>query len=141
MEKAFVRLLTATNSDSRRIQELADIVASDPGFLRDYEEKVRHRERVRLNQQVGASIEKIFRTVFGASDVTDLGLWLERTGWGSDFCIEHNLLDESGEVAFELSAEHGKRVFIELKSTFGAAVSMSEKQGTKLPQPVPYTDN
>ena len=35
------------------------------------------------------------------------------------------------EVAFELRSSHGKVFLLELKSTFGVAVSMSERQGEK----------
>jgi hypothetical protein len=94
-----------------------------------YEEKIKQQERIRLNQQIGTSIETLFKEVFKASELVSLGLRIERTGWGSDFCLEHDLLDENGEVAFSLQAGEGKKFFIELKSTFGSAVSMSDKQG------------
>jgi len=63
-------------------------------------------------------------------------LRISRTGWGSDFCIEHDLVDENGEeVAFELRADQGSKCLVErkveLKSATGNTVSMSEMQGNE----------
>jgi hypothetical protein len=131
MEKAMVALLAATNNDAERLQKLADISAADPDFIDEYEKRLKQRERVKLNQKIGASIEALFKAIFDDPEFVKLGLRIARTGWGSDFCIEHDLVDENGEVAFELRSAHGNSFLVELKSTFGQAVSMSEKQGSE----------
>lgn len=131
MEKAIVTLITATQSDAQRITQLAEIVSSDPSWLKSYEEKLRQRARVRHNQEVGASVEQLFKRVFQAPELIGLGIRLERTGWGSDFCVEHDLLDDTGEVAFQLRTFGETGFLIELKSTFGSAVSMSGGQGRR----------
>jgi hypothetical protein len=128
MEKAIVTLITANQSDARRITRLAEIVSSDPSWLEGYEERLRQRERIRQNQTVGASVEDLFKQAFRSPDLVALGIHIERTGWGSDFCIEHDLLDDAGEVAFQLQASGERGFLIELKSTFGFTVSMSSGQ-------------
>lgn len=131
MEKAMVALLAATNNDVNSLQILAEITVSEPELFNDYKERLKQRERVRLNQKVGASIEALFKIVFNDPQLLKLGLRITRTGWGSDFCIEHDLVDENGEVAFELQTDQGNKFLIELKSTTGTTVSMSEMQGSE----------
>jgi hypothetical protein len=131
MEKAMVALLAATKNDVGRLEKLAEISSAAPDFIDEYEKLLRQRERVRLNQKIGTSIEALFKSIFESLELVKLGLRIMRTGWGSDFCIEHDLVDESGEVAFELRSTHGSSFLVELKSAFGATVSMSEKQGSE----------
>jgi hypothetical protein len=61
MEKAMVALLVATKNDVSRLQKLAEISSADPDFIDEYEKRLRQRERVRLNQKVGTSIEALFK--------------------------------------------------------------------------------
>lgn len=131
MEKAMVALLAATKSDVSRLQRLAEIASADPDFLDEYEKRLKQRERVRLNQRIGTSTEILFKSIFNDPKLLDLGLRITRTGWGSDFCIENDFVDESGEVAFELRSVHGASFLVELKSTFGPTISMSERQGNE----------
>lgn len=131
MEKAMVALLAATNNDSDSLQVLADIASSEPDLFAEYKERLKQRERIRLNQKVGASIEALFKLVFSDPKFLKLGLRITRTGWGSDFCFEHDFIDENGEVAFELRGNEGKTFLIELKSTTGETVSVSEMQGSE----------
>jgi hypothetical protein len=126
-----VALLAATKNDVNRLQKLAEISSADPEFIDEYAKRLEQRERVRLNQKVGTSIEALFKSIFDDPELAKLGLRIARTGWGSDFCIEHDLVDESGEVAFELRSAHGSSFLVELKSTFGQTVSMSERQGSE----------
>jgi hypothetical protein len=124
-----VALLAANKNDVGRLQKLAEISSADPDFIDEYDKLLKQRQRVRLNQKIGTSIETLFKSIFEGPELVNLGLRITRTGWGSDFCIEHDLVDESGEVAFELRSTHGSSFLVELKSTFGSAVSMSERQG------------
>jgi hypothetical protein len=118
-------------NSAQRITRLAEIVSIDPTWLERYEEALRQKERIRQNQAVGASVEALFKRAFLTPDVAALGIRIERTGWGSDFCIEHDLIENNGEIAFRLQAGGHQGFLIELKSTFGSVVSMSRGQGTQ----------
>src|SRR5271170_3760403 len=101
-----VALLAVTENGVSRLQKLAEVSAADPDFIDEYDKPLKQRERVRLNQKIGTSIEMSFKSILEGPEVVDLGLRITRTRWGSDFCIEDDLVDESAEVAFELRSRH-----------------------------------
>jgi len=93
MQKALVSLLNAAGNNSDQLLRLAEVLTSDPELIEEFEERKLRRERNRLNQELGALVETVFRSLFQSPEVSDLGLRIERTGRGSDFAIENDLVE------------------------------------------------
>jgi hypothetical protein len=127
MQRAFVSLLNAADNKPEQLLKLAEVLSSDPELIEEFEKRKQRRERTRLNQQLGAFVETIFKALFQRSEVKALGLRVERTGRGSDFAIEYDLVDDDRE--WLLSVESNKAKFlVELKATYEASVGMTHVQ-------------
>jgi hypothetical protein len=127
MQKAFVSLLNAADNKPEQLLKLAEVLVSDPELLDEFEKRKQRRERTRLNQQLGSLVETIFKALFQRPEVAALGLRVERTGRGSDFAIEYDLVD--GDREWLLSVEINKAKFlVELKATYESSVGMTHVQ-------------
>src|SRR5437899_5297114 len=100
----------------------ARIVAAELNRSRDLVEHIlRHRDRrekVERNQMVGAAIEVMLKTALEAR-----GLRVTRTGVGSDFEVENDLVVEGREVFLEV-ADDTRSFLIEVKATTVTTVRM-----------------
>jgi hypothetical protein len=124
-----LELLAASNNDPQRLEQIADLVSSDPELLCAFEERKRTRERIRKNQQLGSLVEDLFRQLFTSSEIAVLGLRLRRTGVGSDFAFESDLVDQGQEQLLQITSAK-KELLVELKSTLGSSAKMTPTQAT-----------
>src|SRR5262249_47240775 len=61
MQKAFVSLLNAADNKPGQLLKLAEVLVSDPDLIEEFEQRKQRRERTRLNQQLGALVETLFK--------------------------------------------------------------------------------
>jgi hypothetical protein len=127
MQKAFVSLLNAADNKPEQLLKLAEVLASDPELIEEFEKRKQRRERNRLNQQLGALVEAIFKTLFQRPEISSLGLRIERTGRGSDFAIEYDLVDDNREWLLSVESNRAK-ILIELKATYESSVGLTHVQ-------------
>jgi hypothetical protein len=115
-------LMQAVGDDAAK----ARLVASELNRSRDLVDQVlRHRERrekVERNQMVGAAVEAALRTVLEAR-----GLRVTRTGVGSDYEVENDIVAEGREVLFTISDDI-RSFLIEVKATTTTVVRMTVAQ-------------
>jgi len=127
MQKAFVSILNAAGNNPDALLKIAEVLTTDPELIDEFEKRKQRRERTRLNQQLGALIESIFKALFERPDISQLGFRIERTGRGSDFAIEHDLVDDNQEWFFSVESITG-RFLVELKSTYESSIGMTHTQ-------------
>ena len=127
MQKAFVSLLNAADNKPEQLLKLAEVLVSDPELLDEFEKRKQRRERTRLNQQLGSLVETIFKALFQRPEVAALGLRVERTGRGSEFAIEYDLVDDNQEWLLSLETSKA-RILVELKATYESSVGMTHVQ-------------
>jgi hypothetical protein len=127
LERAVMEVLTATDNDPKRLEQVADLVSSAPELLAEFEKRKRTKERVRRNQLLGAIVEQLFHELFTSVEIKAMGLHLRRTGIGSDFALENDFISEGQENLFGV-AGGSKDLLIELKSTLCSTATMTHTQ-------------
>jgi hypothetical protein len=104
----------------------ARLVAAELNRSRDLVEHIiQHRERrekVLRNQLVGATVETLLKSVLEGR-----GLRVTRTGVGSDFEVESDLVDDGREILLEVS-DTSRSFLIEVKTTTVSTVRMTVAQ-------------
>lgn len=99
-------------------------VLDDPNIRAAVLEKKETRDKIRKNQRLGAAVERLLK-----QELESIGIRVTRTGRGSDFEVESDFLNESGqEQLIELSSEVGGYL-LEVKSTTTEFVRMTLRQG------------
>lgn len=101
----------------------------EPDIINSYKEKVQARERSERNKETGALIESAFKSIFQTPEFQDRGFGIERTGVGSDFVVEHDLVQDGEEKLLSVS-NSSYRCLIELKGTSTNYAAMSSRQGS-----------
>ncbi len=127
LERAVLGILSAGNNDPQRLEEIADMVSSDPELLAEFGERKKIRERIHKNQQVGALVEALFAELFTSPEIRALGLRLRRAPIGSDFAFESDFIEGDQENLLGVSTAK-KELFVELKSTLGSSAAMTHTQ-------------
>jgi hypothetical protein len=128
LDNATGRLYKSFGGNTKRLTRLAELIESEPNIMVELEKKISDLERVRRNQQVGATVEKIFKELFETEDMKQQGFRIERTGLGSDFALEHDLVENGQEQLLGIS-KGNKKVLIELKTATENYVRMTTTQG------------
>lgn len=119
---SMTEIFEAAGRDQQRIGLIAEEISSNPEILDQIEEGRRRRERIHRNQFVGASVEKLLAQALSSS-----GLNVTRTGVGSDYEVESDVVDDAGEVLLKIN-KGTTSYLIEMKATTGADAKMTVKQ-------------
>lgn len=127
LDNAVVQLMNAADNDPTTVATIAEILTEDPELLRQFQQRKRAKERTRQNQRVGALVEDLFKSLVSNELLLLAGIRIVRRWIGRDFDIESDLIGEGGEQGFEFETGT-KRLLVELKSTFGDSVSMTDTQ-------------
>lgn len=118
-------ILVATKGDLNSIHELVQNMKDDEKFLDHFEEHRERKRRVRENQDLGKQIERLVQESLEA-----MGFVVNRKPIGSDFEIEHDLIENDKEIGIELVQEH-QSWLIEVKATRSKEVRMTSTQAKK----------
>lgn len=127
LERAMIEVANAAHNNPKRLTQLADLLASSPELLAEFEQRRKNAERVRRNLALGTLIEQIFKDLFDAPEFKSLGIFLRRTGRGSDFSFENDFIADGQENLFGIAGPH-KELLVELKATLGNEASMTPTQ-------------
>ncbi len=124
-DKILAGILAATDGNLchlNHVHEYIEDLKSDdalPGILED---RRKQRQIVHKNQCLGEQVENLVR-----QNLEDEGFTVERVPIGSDFEIEHDLVEKDEEVGFEAS-RNGRKWLVEVKATRGQDVRMTATQ-------------
>jgi hypothetical protein len=120
--QAFAAIVKATNGDPARVTALADELQHHPELIEELEEKRRTRGRVAANKTLGEAVERALK-----KKLESLGLTVTRTGVGSDYEIETDILENGEEIWFRLHGG-GESLLLEVKATRTNFVRMTRCQ-------------
>lgn len=123
LDKAMGSLFSTFMINPSQLSKIAQLAEVDPMFIEEIEQRIRNREQVRRNQSVGSLVEILLKNVLERE-----GFKVERTGIGSDFVIEHDLIENETEMIFRVEKAN-KSYSIEVKSTSRDYVRMTLTQG------------
>jgi hypothetical protein len=115
--KSLTVVFEAVGSDAERVKAIAQEIREHPGVVAKIEEEVRKRKRVERNRALGKLVEDLLRSALEAEQLT-----VERTGTGSDYEIENDVLepDSQGtlvEVILQIKTSQRKSYLVEIKAS------------------------
>lgn len=122
LDDAMANILVSTDGDLDAVSEFVEDLKSDR-HLESYLAERRNRRRiVHENQRLGKLVEEIVK-----ASVEGEGFTVRRTGIGSDFEMEYDVVEGSDEIGIELS--HNSRTWlVEVKGTRDQRVRMTPTQ-------------
>ena len=120
--RSLADITEATGNDVDRVAKLANAVKGDPELINFVEERAKERSRIRRNQDVGRTVEQLL-----SSALSSRGLRVKRTGIGSDYEVESDVIEDSKEVLLQVD-KGSKSYLIEIKATTGTTARMTAKQ-------------
>jgi hypothetical protein len=112
----------AAGGDLDRVRELVREISEHPEILIQIEHQREQRERVSRNQHIGRLVEELLQEALTSED-----LRVRRTGVGSDYEVDSDLVDEQEEILLELT-KAGSATLIEIKSTRTDGAKMTPRQ-------------
>lgn len=122
LDETMTSILVSTDGDLRHVHEFVEDLKADENLPSHLEERRRQRRMVHWNQELGYQVENLVREALSGQ-----GFAVRRTGIGSDFEIEHDIIEEDEEIGIELS-RNDRSWLVEVKATRGRRVRMSAKQ-------------
>ena len=122
LDDTMTSILVSTGGDLGHVRDFVEDMKSDKDLPKHLAERRERRRIVHENQRLGDHVEDLVR-----EGLEDQGFNVKRTGIGSDFEIEYDLIEENEEIGIELSL--GKRTWlVEVKATREQRVRMTAKQ-------------
>jgi len=113
LDKAVGSLFSTFMTNPEQLSKIAELAKSEPElFIKEMEERLSTREKIRRNQAIGSLVEKLLKSVLEKE-----GFKVEITGVGSDFAIEHDFIKDNMETIFEVKKDDKIRSYIEVKAT------------------------
>ena len=113
LDKAMGSLFSTFMTNPEQLSKIAELAKSEPElFIKEMEERLSTREKIRRNQAIGSLVEKLLKSVLEKE-----GFKVEVTGVGSDFVIEHDFVRDNMETMFEVKKDDKIRSYIEVKAT------------------------
>lgn len=121
--KAMGSLYSTFMENPNQLEKLAQLAEHEPDlFIKEMEERILNRERIRRNQSIGALVETLLKSVLEKE-----GFKVQRTGVGSDYVVEHDFVEDNIEQILKI--EKGKVFFyLEVKSAQQESVRMTLTQ-------------
>ena len=122
LDDAMTSILVSTGGDLRHVSQFVEDMKTDTDLPAHLEERRRRMQTVHENQSLGEQVENLVKEALKGE-----GFTVKRTGIGSDFEIEHDLIEGDEEVGIELS-RNGLSWLVEVKATRDQRVRMTAKQ-------------
>jgi len=111
----------AAGGDADRVRRLAEEISKSPNLFDEIEKRAETRRSVQKNQEIGRIVEELLRDALESE-----GLKVTRTGVGSDYEVENDLIEDEQEQWIEIK---GRQSFlIEVKSSRSDKVGMTVTQ-------------
>lgn len=122
LDNAITDILVSTGGDLSPVREFVEDMKTDENLQQHLAERRERRRIVHQNQRLGSLVEDLVR-----EGLEGEGFTVRRTGIGSDFEIEHDVIEMEEEIGIELS-RIDKTWLIEVKATRERSVRMTAKQ-------------
>ncbi len=124
MEGAAGSLLDTFKSNIADLNKIAKLAEEDPGFfVEEISKRFNEHVIVQNNQTRGRLVEDLLVRAFN-----EKGIQLIRTGVGSDYSLDNDLVENDQEVVFQIQREKKSILYIEVKSTKSNLAKMTLTQ-------------
>ena len=115
-------ILVSTGGDLSHVSDFVEDMKTDKDLPQHLADRRERRRIVHDNQRLGGLVEDLVK-----EGLEDEGFTVKRTGIGSDFEIEYDMIEEGQEVGIELS-RNGRTWLVEVKATREQRVRMTARQ-------------
>ena len=115
-------ILVSTGGDLSHVSDFVEDIKTDKDLPQDLADRRERRRVVHENQRLGGLVEDLVK-----EGLENEGFTVRRTGIGSDFEIEYDLIEENEEIGIELS-RNGRTWLVEVKATREQRVRMTARQ-------------
>ena len=122
MDSAMTDILVSTGGDLSDVREFVEDLKTDKDLHTHLADRRERRRIVNENQRLGDLVEDLVK-----KGLEDEGFTVRRTGIGSDFEIEYDLIRENEEMGIELS-RNDRTWLVEVKATRERSVRMTARQ-------------
>ncbi len=122
LDDAMTNILVSTGGDLSHISKFVEDMKTDEDLPNHLAERRKQRRVVHENQRLGGLVEDLVK-----EGLEDEGFTVKRTGIGSDFEIEYDLIEENEEIGIELS-RNDQTWLVEVKATREQRVRMTARQ-------------
>jgi len=130
LDRATGKLYRKFSQNPQQLTGLAKLVEEEPDFVQEFQKKIEQRAKIRRNQEIGATVERIFKSLFDDEALKKEGFSIKRTPIGCDYTVEYDFIENEMEQLLEVK-KGNNTVMIELKSTVENYVKMTSTQGKK----------
>ena len=122
LDNAMTGILASTKGDLSHVSQFVEDMKTDKDLPDYLAERRKRRQKVHENQRLGKRVEELVK-----ESLEGEGFIVKPTGIGSDFVIEHDLIEEGEEIGIELS-RNDQKWLVEVKATRDQRVRMTAKQ-------------
>ena len=122
LDDTITDILVSTGGDLSNVRDYVEDMKTDKDLREHLAERRERRRIVHENQRLGGLVEDLVR-----DGLEEEGFTVRRTGIGSDFEIEHDVIEEEREIGIELS-RNDRTWLVEVKATRERKVRMTAKQ-------------
>ena len=122
LDDTLTHILVSTGGDLSHVRDFVDDMETDGDLIEDLAKRRERRRVVHENQILGDYVEELVKEA-----LEDEGFSVQRTGIGSDYEIEYDLIEEDTEIGIELS-RNNQTWLVEVKATREVRVRMTAKQ-------------
>lgn len=114
LDKAMGSLFSTFMARPDQLNKIAKLAESDTElFVEEIEERIKTKEQINRNQQLGTLVENLLRRV-----LEDKGFKVEKTGVGSDFEVENDFVKDDIENILDIKKKNKTQILLEIKSTY-----------------------
>lgn len=122
LDETITDILASTGGDLSHVRDFVDDMKTDEDLPQHLADRRERRRIVCENKLLGGLVENLVKEGLEIE-----GFTVKRTGIGSDFEIEYDIIEEDEEIGIELSLK-GRSWLIEVKATREQRVRMTARQ-------------
>lgn len=122
LDDTMTNILVSTGGDLSHVRDFVKDMEADKDLPQHLADRRERRRVVHENQRLGEHVENLVKEVLEGE-----GFTVKRTGIGSDFEIEYDLIEEDEEIGIEVS-RNDRSWLLEVKATRDQRVRMTTRQ-------------
>ena len=122
LDNTMTNILVSTNGDLSHVRDFVEDMKTDKDLPQHLAERRERRRIVHENQRLGGIVEDLVE-----EGLKDEGFTVKRTGIGSDFEIQYDMVEDGEEIGIELS-KNDRTWLVEVKATREQRVRMTARQ-------------
>ena len=122
LDDTMTNILVSTGGDLSHVSDFVEDMKTDKDLPQHLADRRERRRVVHENQRLGGLVEDLVK-----EGLEDEGFTVKRTGIGSDFEIEYDVIEEDEEIGIELS-RNDRTWLVEVKATREQRVRMTARQ-------------